>query len=130
MNCPKCQATMYHMPIEGHEIERCPRCEGLWFDLREHEHLKEIPQSAQSIDCAPAEKGRAYNEIRKYPCPACGGGMVAMVIPEQPHIQIEQCSVCGGAFFDAGEFTDYQNFTLGERIKMFFSTFTQKRRRE
>lgn len=129
MICPKCKATFYHMPIEGHEVERCPKCEGLWFDLREHEHLRKIPGTASSIDCAPPEKGKQYNTIRNYPCPACGGAMVALSIPEQPHIQIEQCSVCGGAFFDAGEFTNYQNFTIVERIRFFFSSFVQKRRR-
>jgi Zn-finger nucleic acid-binding protein len=52
--------------------------------------------------------------------------MVKLSIPEQPHIHVEQCSICGGVFFDAGEFTDYQHFTLAERIKLFFSTFRKK----
>ena len=123
MKCPKCKGTFYSVAVEGYQVERCGACEGLWFDLREYEHVKDIRDSSMQIDCAPAEKGRHYDKIRDYPCPACSGPMIKISIPEQPHIHIEQCSVCGGAFFDAGEFTDYQHFTLGERIKLFFSTF-------
>jgi len=123
MICPKCRSSMYAVEVEGHAAERCAGCEGLWFELREQEHLKDINGSAAAIDCADAAKGRLYNNVRNYNCPSCGGPMVKMVVPEQPHIQIEQCGVCHGAFFDAGEFTDYAEFTLGERIKLFFSTF-------
>jgi Zn-finger nucleic acid-binding protein len=52
--------------------------------------------------------------------------MVKLSIPEQAHIHVEQCSVCHGVFFDAGEFTDYQEFTVGERVRLFFSTFRKK----
>jgi Zn-finger nucleic acid-binding protein len=126
MKCPKCQGTMYSVTVESFEIDRCGTCEGLWFDLREQEHLKEVSDAATIVDCAPEEKGKKYNTIRNYTCPACSGPMVKMCVPEQPHIQIEQCAVCYGAFFDAGEFTDYKNFTLGERIKLLFSTFKKK----
>src|SRR5947209_2560949 len=127
MKCPKCNGTMYSVTVESYEIDRCGTCEGLWFDLREQEHLKEeVADSAHVLDCAPAEKGKSFNNIRNYNCPGCGGAMVKLAIPEQPHIQIEQCAVCHGAFFDAGEFTDYTHFTLAERVKLIFSTFKKK----
>jgi hypothetical protein len=36
---------------------------------------------------------------------------------DQPHIVFEKCSACSGVFFDAGEFTDFQEYTLAERLK-------------
>lgn len=126
MICPKCKVGMYKVHVEGFEVDRCSGCEGLWFELREQEHLKDVAGVAEELDCADPMRGKLYNLLRNYPCPACGGPMVKMVIPEQPHIQIEQCGVCHGAFFDAGEFTDYSEFTLGERVKLFFSTFRKR----
>jgi Zn-finger nucleic acid-binding protein len=117
---------MYPVTVDDLEIDRCPSCEGLWFDLRENEHLKAIKKSAQHVDCAPAEVGKKFDPIRNYICPACSGPMIKIAIPEQPHIHVEQCAICCGTFFDAGEFTDFQNFTLNERVKFFFSTFKKK----
>jgi hypothetical protein len=38
----------------------------------------------------------------------------------QPHIHFESCTVCYGVFFDAGEFRDYKEQTLGESIGRLF----------
>lgn len=117
---------MYPVTIDDIEVDRCGACEGLWFDLREQEHLKDISKSAQHVDCAPADVGRKFDAIRNYTCPACSGPMIKIADPQQPHIHVEQCAVCNGTFFDAGEFTDFQNFTLRERVKFYFSTFRKK----
>jgi hypothetical protein len=37
-----------------------------------------------------------------------------MVDPAQPDIWFESCPVCHGTFFDAGEFRDWKDRTLGE----------------
>jgi Zn-finger nucleic acid-binding protein len=38
---------------------------------------------------------------------------------DQPHIWIENCAVCGGIFFDAGELTDLKEKTLSDWFKRF-----------
>ncbi|MFN2270503.1 MAG: zf-TFIIB domain-containing protein, partial [Anaerolineae bacterium] len=40
MDCPKCQSPMEAVVYESFEVNRCTNCKGLWFDLREQEHLK------------------------------------------------------------------------------------------
>ena len=126
MICPKCACAMYRVQIEGYEVLRCGRCEGLWFQPGEDIKVKAIPKSAHDIDCAPASKGQKFDGKRDYPCPACVGKMIAKTIPEQRHIQIESCEKCEGTFFDAGEFTDFQEFTLAERVKSILCVLLKK----
>jgi transposase-like protein len=38
---------------------------------------------------------------------ATKGRMIRIVDVDQPHIWFEHCTVCGGSFFDAGEFRDF-----------------------
>ena len=123
MNCPKCRGAMHTSVVEGIEVDRCTVCEGLWFDLREQEHLAEVPHSAREIDLGDPKKGKMYDAVRKIAFPKCGVMMLSLAVPGQGHIHFEQCPVCAGAFFDAGEFADYEELTLVERVKRFFSTF-------
>ncbi|MBT7764718.1 MAG: zf-TFIIB domain-containing protein, partial [Gammaproteobacteria bacterium] len=44
MECPKCNSAMHEIEIETLHgkvvIDKCERCEGLWFDNGEAEQLK------------------------------------------------------------------------------------------
>jgi Zn-finger nucleic acid-binding protein len=46
------------------------------------------------------------NEIDRYRCPRCDGGMLRRVDPKHSQIQYEECTSCRGSFFDAGEFAE------------------------
>jgi len=118
VQCPKCSADMETLTVDEIEVDRCGGCEGLWFDLREHEHLRE-KVGAERIDVGNPAKGRAYDTLRDIDCPRCKARMVKLAFPDQPHIHYEQCSTCGGAFLDAGEFNDLMNVTISERIRQF-----------
>lgn len=98
------------------EVDRCTLCKGLWFDLLEHEQLKGMPGS-EVIDCGDPAVGAVFNRDDRIRCPRCSGPMVRMVDPQQPHIWYESCGVCFGAFFDAGEFTDYKRHTLADFLR-------------
>jgi len=56
MQCPKCQATMEKVTVDEIEVDRCQSCEGMWFDLREHEHLKQRAAS-EAIDTGDPAQG-------------------------------------------------------------------------
>lgn len=113
MECPKCHGAMQRVTAGQYEVDRCASCSGLWFDLREHDHLKE-DGAARSVDTGNADKGRQLDDVRDILCPRDGSTLVKLNSLEQPHIRYEQCSVCGGAFFDAGEFRDLQSTSWGE----------------
>ena len=116
MNCPKCNAAMNTVKFDDVEVERCTDCGGIWFDVLERELLKQMPGS-EAIDTGDPERGRAQNAIGQITCPNCHTPMVRMVDHEQPHIWYEQCSTCGGAYFDAGEFKDYKTRTPADLIR-------------
>jgi uncharacterized protein len=52
MECPKCQAQMEVVQFEEVEVDRCVRCGGLWFDVLEHEELRDR-SGAETIDTGP-----------------------------------------------------------------------------
>lgn len=127
MNCPKCNAEMEAVTAAGYEIDRCKRCAGLWFDLREHEHVAEVKGAAEKLDIGDPATGARQNTLRDIQCPACHVKMLKLSVPDQLHIKYESCPVCFGAFFDAGEFKDYANHTLAEQVGNFFRGFKRRR---
>jgi Zn-finger nucleic acid-binding protein len=109
-----------------HQVERCTGCGGLWFDLREHERISESKAQVEEVDTADPLMGRRHNEMRDVSCPVCRVKMLKLSVPNQLHIKYESCPVCYGAFFDAGEFTDYARETVAEQFSHFFRGFRRR----
>ncbi len=105
---------------EGFEVDRCTGCKGIWFDSGERERLKSI-KGAESIDTGDEAIGKENNTKANIQCPRCTTPLIRMVDIEQPHIWYESCSVCCGAYFDAGEFRDYKKYTLADIVRGFFA---------
>lgn len=123
MRCPKCDSVMNKVSVEEIEVDCCGACEGIWFDLREHEHLKDIRGSEDRIDLGDSVKGTEMNPVRDIQCPRCSVKLVKLSMPGQTHIKYEQCATCGGVFLDAGEFTDYKHLTFAEKARQFLGPF-------
>ena len=116
MDCPKCHAKMETVSFQEIEVERCSGCQGIWFDMLEEERLKAL-RAAKAIDVGEAALGKEHNAIVEIDCPKCQVRMVPMVDAKQPHIWYESCPQCFGLFFDAGEFTDFQQETVIDFFK-------------
>ena len=41
MKCPKCEVSLEKYKYEGIEIEKCPTCQGMWFDYQELDDLED-----------------------------------------------------------------------------------------
>lgn len=120
MNCPKCKSEMEKVVYENIEVDRCTGCEGLWFDMLEHERLAAI-EGSEAIDVGNRKVGREFNKEAKCDCPVCHTRMIPMVDRDQPHIWYEACTTCYGVFFDAGEFKDYKRHTVLDFFKDLFA---------
>lgn len=116
MNCPKCISPMVKVRFDGIEVDRCTDCLGLFFDEFEKEQLQRL-KGADAIDIGDAKVGRTFNKVDRIDCPRCRSRMIRMVDMDQPHIWFEHCTVCGGAFFDAGEFKDLAHQTIVDFFK-------------
>ena len=104
------------VPVGGVEVDRCSGCGGLWFDAFEDEAVREAG-AARALDRGSEEVGRTQNQQGKIDCPRCHTRTIRMVDREQPHVWYESCPVCHGKFFDAGEFRDVSEHTLGDWIR-------------
>jgi len=104
MHCPKCNAEMDAIDVRGIEVDRCTACDGLWFDLREVDRLV-AQRDAEAIDAGDRSVGAYHDRVPASECPRCAATLIRMVVRGEPLIHYEACSVCGGAYFDAGEFT-------------------------
>lgn len=116
MICPKCQSEMEKVTFENVQVDRCTGCEGIWFDMLEHEDLKKL-KGSEAIDTGDPEKGEEFSRMDRIDCPTCRTRMIRMVDNRNPHIWYESCAVCYGVYFDAGEFTDFKKFSLGSFLK-------------
>jgi Zn-finger nucleic acid-binding protein len=116
MECPKCGAQMEVVRFEDTEVDRCVRCGGLWFDALEHEELRERAGS-EAIDTGPTWQATMHDVQGKVFCPIDGARMIQMVRAAEPPIWVESCPVCHGTFFDAGEFRDFKQDTIGELLR-------------
>ena len=120
MTCPKCNAEMAKVVYESIEVDRCIRCDGLWFDMLELEHLKAL-EGSEEIDIGDPKIGDSLNALDRIDCPMCQTRMVRMVDSRQPHIRYESCPVCYGVFFDAGEYRDYKEESVLNFFRALFA---------
>jgi predicted Zn-ribbon and HTH transcriptional regulator len=45
MKCPKCGSDLHTLQLKGLDVDRCPNCNGTWFDAGEMEQLLEHDQT-------------------------------------------------------------------------------------
>lgn len=102
--------------------QKCEGCSGIWFHDSGHEVAKKLG-NAKSIDDSDSHASSAYNLIRDINCPECNAAMIKMVDRSQLNIEFESCPDCYGVFFDAGEFADFSELTLFERISRALDAF-------
>ena len=107
MNCPKCSGTLRAVTFQKTEIDRCEKCEGIWFDAMEQKDLRRV-EGSEVIDTGKGGDP-ALDAKDVVICPRDQNRMVRMVDPGRPNIWLESCPVCGGMFLDAGEFRELKD---------------------
>ncbi len=116
MFCPKCKSDMEDIEFNSIQVERCTQCMGIWFTESEHKILKKM-KGSEEIDIGSPEVGKAFDEIESVPCPVCEQEMERISDKFQPHIHYEVCPSHHGIFFDAGEYKDFKNESIGDFFK-------------
>ena len=116
MDCPKCGLIMEKLEYMSIVIDRCTGCKGIWFDLCEEEHLKNL-NAAKIFDTGDAKIGKEWNRETEIICPICHYPMVSREDEIRPHIEFEWCPKCNGIFFDAGEFKEFEQRTFLETLR-------------
>ncbi|MFP4026367.1 MAG: zf-TFIIB domain-containing protein [Candidatus Brocadiia bacterium] len=96
MQCPHCEGQELEPMIEhgGIELDRCPSCDGLWFDGGELQQVLDVP--VRELELSPeANKGERI-------CPRCNIEMYVFQYPTT-HVTVDMCAKCHGLWLDGGE---------------------------
>jgi uncharacterized protein len=128
MDCPACKSQMFVMEYDGLELDRCPGCEGVWFDGGElallfadeedRAHPELVPDLVAGLpDADVGEKKRR--------CPVCRKHMRKVNIGPRRRVLVDACGRGHGLFFDHGEVADlardmqFSEKTLPARVLAF-----------
>lgn len=100
--CHDCAKILDKIEMQGQLVDKCPVCEGIFFDRGELEsilHLINLYQAMQldeeDIDSVPEAE---HQRIVK--CPDDGSPMVPKDVMG---LVLDHCSACGGIWLDRGE---------------------------
>lgn len=97
-------------------VDRCVHCHGIWFDKVELDHLKNV-RAANLIDTQNPSNKELWDKENEIDCPVCNYRMVSKFDIEHTSIRFENCPLCYGIFFDAGEFKEYEGTTILDWLK-------------
>jgi Zn-finger nucleic acid-binding protein len=111
---------MEKVTFESIAVDRCTGCYGMWFDALELEAMVET-RGGRKLDVGSVDVGKQMDATNRIDCPHCHTKMLRLVDNRHPEVKYEQCSVCGGAFLDAGELKLIERRTLSELLADFLS---------
>lgn len=108
MKCPKCQdVEMMAFTFHDTEIDRCPRCSGVWLDKDELESIMQR-QLGTIIDMPSFSRESSSSDTKSGHCYRCDQEMLDLL--GAADVRFEWCASCEGMFFDRGELTIIQTF--------------------
>lgn len=107
MNCPRDNASLVAVRVNGCHLQKCPECEGLWLDQGELEEIlklgaEEVESRLRKCYDQPHEaEVHAEGYMR---CPKCPSGRLQKVRYTIIHpVRIERCDECLGFWMDHSE---------------------------
>ena len=105
MRCPVCRKDALIVEYQKIELDYCPSCGGVWFDVDELELLMEaagIQDYRLYLDGIINAPEAATSE-KKHKCPVCNHKMKKTHIDTDKKIIVDICHVGDGIWFDGGE---------------------------
>lgn len=106
LKCPRCHGReLVRLSVEGHEIDVCDRCGGLWCESWrwDESRLGDAPVVGPFQERAPDIVSAGPSKL---PCPECSAALTALHVKAVDGLEIDQCDQCGGIWFDHREW-DY-----------------------
>ena len=102
-HCPKCRDHLQEVTYFGLELDKCKKCQGLWFDVNELDQMKaQLDETTRWIDIDLWKfANRANFNASEYDCPKCETVMSELAF-DNSHVTLEFCINCGGVWLDRG----------------------------
>ena len=102
--CPICNVSLAEKNLHGQVVDRCPKCNGIYFDngeLKSIIHLVDIFRTIE-INEEDINSVEESESVRIMLCPADKSNMDKLEIAG---LTIDVCPDCGGVWLDGGEIT-------------------------
>ncbi len=100
--CPVCPTIQLEEQLmSGQTIDRCPECQGQFYDRGELEALTDLARVFQGVVLNEAEIPSGLDPNRGARC--CPADRTLMEEREAAGVLIDTCGKCGGIWLDDGE---------------------------
>jgi len=117
--CPNCHISLTRVLYEGVSFDECPACRGCYVmpdqvtriltrqEYAFSERIKRLAETIPQVTC-PIRVAREfgslpYRRMSYRQCPKCGSAVVRKFYTTAYLVEVEQCWVCGLAWFDKDE---------------------------
>ena len=110
MQCPRDGTQLSEVRIAGIELDKCHKCDGIWFDPTELEQFRDagdadIEEKLEQKYSDPAFEEAAPRGYMK--CPRCEDGRLQELSytysdPQDP-VRVDRCNTCFGYWLDDSE---------------------------
>ena len=115
MKCPRDGTRLARVDVMGLELDKCHKCDGIWFDRGEMERLRDsqVTDLEEVLEKKYGDPDYEKGSVEGYMlCPRCGDARLrrqgyTYVNP----VQIDRCGRCHGVWIDDGEL----NAIIGEK---------------
>lgn len=102
MHCPKCRAAdLRPTTVRDIQVDRCPRCHGIWFDERELSAMLALDAASLQPLADRADAGH-LTELRA-DCPRDGTPLLRVFSALNRQVVVDTCPACRGIWLDGGE---------------------------
>jgi serine/threonine protein kinase/Zn-finger nucleic acid-binding protein len=123
--CPHCPDRLLRPVKFGYvEVDACPICKGIWFDVGEVEDA--ASESLGAGYAGPVQLafslGERVEEVEMR-CPSCEEPLVTYRFASHGGLEVEICELCGGVWLEHGEFAQVQR----QRAEQILERLTGKR---
>jgi len=126
MNCVKCSGELQKVSVGGVEVDQCPKCSGIWFDMGELQKVLDQEDLARLREAS----GRGGQDQKRAGCPRCGGAGNMVPVTDLHHhgVHIDTCLVCYGQWLDGGELETLRKKGLFKSAARFFKKLLKPRK--
>ncbi len=100
MKCPACKAPLIVVERESIEVDWCPSCQGVWFDVGELALLSDKAGKQLEPGMIGTPAGKVEEALRR--CPRCRHKMQKVAPAGDDSLLLDRCAE-HGLWFDAGE---------------------------
>ncbi len=111
MECPRDSTELQVERYQGIEVDKCPKCEGLWLDHPELDQLEDAVFDKDELK-GMMEYSQRRSDIK---CPRCDGRMTIFNYRAY-NLPIDSCDLDHGFWLDKGEERQVQEL-MKKRIK-------------